>query len=348
MRDLEFRPITVLALAILLSVPAIGDEVWYAGVASLPGSNSTHWHTEVVLHNVTSAPQDVHLDLRARGVGTGAATGIITLAPGEVRALPDLYAELGAAPGAGVLRVQGLVLSWVRTFNREAAGTFGQNVPPVRLPQTVEPGEKRLFSATATRNLATGFRSNLLLLNLAESVATFTVRGCGASTSLEIPGRTYDQLNNLGSWLNCPDGAFVAEVEATGAWNAYVSTIDPITGDPTTQSGRLATGETEPGNRDPVIAMLAVNPEQFLVGQKTKLFGVFYDPDHERVSWSVRIMPTSTASGSIDGPTSGMDALVSGVWAHSTGHMRIEVKVTDGRGGVKIGYVDAVAATHVP
>jgi hypothetical protein len=198
----------------------------------------------------------------------------------------------------------------------------------------VPPGDKRRFQAVATRNVATGFRSNLLLQNLASEPVTFTIRGCGTSTSLEIAGNAYDQLNHLGSWLGCAAGPFVAEVEASGPWNGYVSTIDPFTGDPTTVPGIPVWTSGEPGNRAPIISMFVASPAEILANKEFDLHGAFYDPDQEPVTWSLRILPSSTSEGQFTGPTSGTGVLVSRVRVFNAGLIVVEVTVRDTKGGV--------------
>lgn len=334
MINLRFRPITLLVLAILFAVPAVAEEVWFAGVASQPGANATRWRSEVVLHNATATAQQVELELRARGSDTAGPTKTLSLAAGEVKGLPDLYTALGAPAGSGSLRVEGSVMTWVRTFNQGEEGTFGQDVPAVRFAAAVPPDEVRLFPATTSQNIETGFRSNLLLLNLGGTAATFTVRGCGATTSLPVPGGAYDQLNNLGQWLGCPNGPFVAEVEADGPWFGYVSTIDPSTGDPTTVSGMAPPTTGEPGNHPPVVALLTAEPSSLPNHQTAELRGVFYDPDQHAVSWTVRVAKSSTGGGQITGPVTGSGNLVTQVQARKPGLLVLEVTVNDGHGGV--------------
>jgi hypothetical protein len=339
-------PVIAVVLVTLGGGLAIAEEVWFAGVGSLPGSGSTRWRSEAVLHNPTDAAQEVQLELRARGLATSAASTSLTLAAGEVRHLPDLYQALGAGPGSGVLRVDGAVLTWVRTFNQGATGTFGQDVPPVRLADIVGTGQKRVFPASSSSNLQTGFRSNLLLLNMGGLAATFTMRGCGGSTSVEVAGGAYDQVNNLGSWLGCPNGVFILEVEASAPWAGYVSTVDPVTGDPTTVRGQPPPAPSVPGNHPPVVGSFAASPLELVKGEDVDLRGTFADPDGDPVSWSLRLDPGSTAKASLVGPTSGTGSLVSRVHTTDAGLLLVEVTVTDGRGGVTTAVAGARVLCH--
>lgn len=342
MRRLHTWPVLAIVPMVLLAASTTADEIWFAGVASLPGANNTRWRSEVVLYNPTTEEQNVRLELRPRGFGTISDALTLGLAASEVRRLSDLYAALGAGPGSGLLRVDGAVLAWVRTFNQGEPGTFGQDVPPVRVGDAVSTGEKRLVPAMMSRNTETGFRSNLLLLNLGGVPATFMVRGCGATHSLEIAGGAYEQLNNLGGWLGCPDGAFIATVEGSAPWYGYVSTIDPFTGDPTTVRAVAEPITGDPGNRAPVVHSFYANPAQLVVGGDIDLRGTFSDPDGDQVGWSLRIDPGATARAEIIGPTSGTGALVSKVRTVGAGMLLVQVTVTDGRGGVTTAVAGAV------
>lgn len=339
-------PVIAIALVTLGGSAAVAEEVWFAGVGSLPGSGSTRWRSEAVLHNPSDAVQVVQLELRARGFGIPAAGTSLTLAAGEVRHLPDLYQALGSGPGSGVLRVDGAALIWVRTFNQGTPGTFGQDVPPVRLADIVGTGQKRVFPASASSNLQTGFRSNLLLLNMGGQTATFTMRGCNGATSVEVAGGAYDQVNNLGSWLGCPNGVFMLEVEATAPWAGYVSTVDPVTGDPTTVRGQAPPAPGTPGNRPPVVGSFAASPLELVKGEDVDLRGTFTDPDGDPVSWSLRLDPGSTARATLVGPTSGTGNLVSKVHTTDAGLLLVEVTVTDGRGGVTTAVAGARVLCH--
>ncbi|MBP7799106.1 MAG: hypothetical protein KA072_10805 [Thermoanaerobaculaceae bacterium] len=343
MRSPYLRPTLVFTLLALTVGLTTAEEVWFVGVASWPGVNATRWRSEAVLYNATGAPQEVRLELRARGFGTTSASQTLSLAAGEVRRLPNLYAALGAPAGTGVLRLVGPALAWVRTFNQGESGTFGQDVPPVRMGDTVPAEEKRLFPASASTDLQAGFRSNLLLLNFGGQPATFTVRGCGAATSVEVAGGAYEQMNNLAGWLGCPDGPFVAEVESSAPWYGYVSTVDADTGDPTTVRGEPAPVSGQAGNCAPVVTSFTASPSEVVQGNDIDLVASFSDPDGDPVSWTLRIDPNATAKGYFVGPTSGTGALVSRVRTQLAGLMLVEVTASDDKGGI----TRAVAGANV-
>jgi hypothetical protein len=207
------------------------------GVASLAGQNQTAWRSSLTLHNPVAEARPVLLEISARDTGAVVASRQLDLTAGEVRELADLYAELGAPSGAGCLRVTGDVLVWVRTFNLGEAGTFGQDVVSSREGE-IGAGEEMLFPISTARNTASGFRSNLLLLNRESVPITVHLTVGAVSLDVPVPARTYVQLTNVGHELGLPAGTSVLRVRADGRWCGSVSTVDPTTGDPTTVRGQ--------------------------------------------------------------------------------------------------------------
>lgn len=210
------------------------------GVASAPGSNQTVWRSSATLVNPAAAAVPVKLEIVPRDGTAVVASRQMTLAAGELKTIPNLYQELSAPSGAGTLRVTGDALVWVRTFNQGEEGTFGQDL--VGSGEAVfAAGERVLFPLATATNLLTQFRSNLLLLNLESTPIDVTLQSGNASKVISLPGRTYRQLDQVGKQqLGLPAGTSLLEVRATGKWVGYVSTVDPVTGDPTTVRGQRA------------------------------------------------------------------------------------------------------------
>ena len=132
----------------------------------------------------------------------------------------------------------GDALAWVRTFNQGEKGTFGQDL--AGSGEVVFQADERVHFPIATAtNLETQFRSNLLLLNLESTPIDVTLQSGNATKVISLPGRTYRQLDQVGKQqLGLPAGTSMLTVHATGTWVGYVSTVDPITGDPTTVRGQ--------------------------------------------------------------------------------------------------------------
>ncbi|MCX7895422.1 MAG: hypothetical protein N2447_05665 [Thermoanaerobaculum sp.] len=212
------------------------EPVSFAGVARLEGANNTRWRSEVVLHNPGSESVLATLELRARDTGAQVVARSRNLSRGETWRIADLYGELGAPDGAGLLRVGG-PLAWVRTFNQGANGTFGQDIPAVTSLSSLPPGVVRVFPVTTPTNPNTDFRSNLLLLNFDPTPATCSVGTNSGTRDVAVAGGTYAQINGVGSWLSLAPGVSVISVTCDRNWAATVSTVDPVLGDPTTVRG---------------------------------------------------------------------------------------------------------------
>lgn len=211
--------------------------VLFPGVASVAGAQGTQWHSEAVLYNAGTAAKTVLLEILPKDGSSVAASTSLQLAAKEVRRIADLYAELHAASGSGLLRVTGDALAWVRTYNQGAAMTFGQDVPPVLPAGGVEAGEEVLFPISKPGDSKKEFRSNLILYNHGTAKLTCTVTSGTKSKTTDVPAGAYAQVNDVGTWLGLPAGWTGITVKGNGRWSGTVSTIDPYTGDPTTVIG---------------------------------------------------------------------------------------------------------------
>lgn len=210
----------------------------FPGVASLSGAGGTRWRSEVALFNPDTADRTARLELVPRGAATVTSSATLPIPSGQLVRVADLYAEMGAASGAGMLRLAGEALAWVRTFNdRGAGGTFGQDVPPTLPTGGYTAGADVLFPVATPANQATEFRSNLLLLNLEAAPVTFTLAAGSKSETRVVPGGTYTQIDKVGGVLQLPSGLSILKVQANGRWAGTVSSVDPVSGDPTTVRG---------------------------------------------------------------------------------------------------------------
>ena len=209
----------------------------FPAIASLPGTNGTEWRAEAVLANVTAADTTVLLELLPRDGSSVAATANVPLAAGQVFDIPDVYACLQAASGAGMLRVTGEALTWVKSYDQGTTATFGQDVPPVAPGAGYAAGVAIDFPISAPADIETDFRSNLAVVNLETSPITVTVASGTSSRTQDVSAGSYVQINDIGMWLGLSAGYTTVTVTGTGRWAGTVSTIDPGLGDPTTVIG---------------------------------------------------------------------------------------------------------------
>lgn len=236
MRPNPIALVFLLALAAAAAAPAETTLVTYPGVARLGGLNGTTWRTEAWLSNPSAGPREVTLGLVARGGGP-AVTQTLTLAPGEVKGVPDLHALLEAPDGAGTLSVAGEVQSWVRVFNDAQAGTFGMAVPGVRPADLFAASDTVLFPVHRPASVESEPRSNLLLYNPGQAVLTVSLAADAARHDVTVPPNAYIQITDVGSSLGLAPGTHLLRCTAPGAWYGYVATVDPRSGDPTPVAG---------------------------------------------------------------------------------------------------------------
>jgi autotransporter-associated beta strand protein len=218
--------------------------VLFPGVASQAGWNGTQWRSEVELYNPDTASEQVQLEIVARGGSAVAARGTRTVLAGQTLRIADLYAELGAPGGAGMLRVTGAVLAWARTYNLRSDGTLGQDLPRVAPAEAYSVGQVVYFPVATPATLASDFRSNLVLVNPGSAAITCTLTSGLHSQAWPVPAEAYVQVNNVGGSLGLGAGTAVMQVTGSGPWSGYVSTIDPSLGDPSTMAGLLEVGDT--------------------------------------------------------------------------------------------------------
>lgn len=246
---------TVTLLVIASAALAATDLVTYPGVAHLAGVGGTTWRTAATLSNPTTHSQQGVLTLVPRG-GGAAVTATVTLEPGEVRSVPDLYASLGAPDGAGSLTITGEVQSWVRVFNLGTGGTFGMAVPGVRDADLFATGETVLFPVTRPADPASEPRTNLLLFNPGQAALTVTLTSGDTTRDVTVPAHAYIQLTDLGTALGLGPGTHLLRCTGAGRWYGYAATVDPRSGDPTPATGLPADGG-EPTVTFPGVASLA-------------------------------------------------------------------------------------------
>jgi hypothetical protein len=239
--------VSTATLIVTVRTPAFtgGPEQLLPVVLDTVGAGGTHYTTELTLGSKAAVPVTVLLQYTA-SAGPGSGYARITLAPGELRVIPDAIAFLRASALAipndgsaqiGTLRVlfQGAsspsdVFVGGRTSTPGAGGTFG------------------LFytGAATTTTTATIFglqqnaaqRSNLALVNAGADPVTLRVQLQGPSgEALSSPadqtlaGFGWTQLNQPLLGLAASGRAIVTRVTGAGSFTAYGVLNDAVTSD---------------------------------------------------------------------------------------------------------------------
>jgi len=224
------------------AIPAMAaDPVRYDGVAKAGGLNDTSWLSDGQFYNPSSNQvASMKLSFIPRGASNPTNASTIPIPAGETLFIADILGRLSLGEGhVGSITVEGDVHSWMRTFNKDGDKTFGQSLPQADSTNRYSPENNVIFPFSAPQNTNQDFRSNLILTNLGTSAGTFTVTSGNLTREYSIPAGVYKQINDLGGDLGAAPGWDSCTVSATQPFNAYMSTVDPKTGDPATVEGLI-------------------------------------------------------------------------------------------------------------
>jgi len=220
------------------------DDHYIAAAAHLDGVNESVWRTDLDLANGGSQSAAVEVELlRADQANLEPERASVVLAPYSSVRYFDAVDTLFSTEGVGALRILAgseVVTSSSRTFNDEVDGTFGQGIPSQTAEDAVRYGQVgRLTGLSQSGSDSSGFRTNIGLLNLGAGSITVSVdlySGEGTfirsiTENLEAFEQTqingiYPEAIEVGYaevWTSTPGGAFLA----------YASVVDNISGDPT-------------------------------------------------------------------------------------------------------------------
>lgn len=100
-----------------------------------------------------------------------------------------------------------------------------------------------------------------------------------------------------------------------------------------TATSNVATLTVNAANSAPTIDSLIANPNPATIGDESLLTGTTSDIDGDTVTWTLSIDPSSTATGTFLGPTSGTGNISSRIECNSIGTLVIRCTATDGHGG---------------
>jgi hypothetical protein len=256
--NLTGDPIAITAVKLpAAESPDTGEPIYVVAAAHLGGIGGTNWRTDAEIHNLGDATAAFRIELLEHGVDNSSPSRAesYTLGAGQSLRLEDLLDSEFGFSGAAALRITptaGHVLVTSRTYNLLGAGnsaglpegaTFGQYIPGVTMNDAIHQGEEgRLIQLSHTPGGASGFRTNLVLVNATVKQIEVEVGLYGSDgTLLGTTTRTlapyeYRQLNavfELVTGAAVADGyAVVRTTTAGGAVFALASVVDNLTGDP--------------------------------------------------------------------------------------------------------------------
>jgi hypothetical protein len=233
------------------------DQYLYVPTAAhLTGHNNVNWRTNVELQNPGSAQARYSIALLARNEdNTNPGRADFTLDPGRSVRYTDILQTVFGFAGAAALcivQVEGTVVATSRTYADSGSGTYGAFVPAVARANAIALGEDgRLIGLSHDPSLATGFRTNIGLVNANEYPLTVkasfyladgTLLGTASYDLRPFEFRQSDGAFEQFTGDPVEDGYVVAwmttsaggqALNATAKFLAYAAVIDNLTGDPT-------------------------------------------------------------------------------------------------------------------
>ena len=230
----------LVASATTLIIPASGTG---------PGVNDSHWQTELTLHNTSAST--IAATLTFHDALGAAGTSTVTVAPRATIAIADVVASrFGRDSATGAIEItfdsafaQKLTVA-SRTFNKSAAGEFGQDIPAVDQATAPAAGDIIVLSGPSSTT-DSRFNFGVYALNAA-SVQWDLVRADGsvaATKEVAYASGSQTQYNDgIFTLLNLAsqDNDTVQAVVTKGRALAYGSVINNASGDPTYVPGILA------------------------------------------------------------------------------------------------------------
>jgi hypothetical protein len=218
-----------------------------------PGSNDSHWQTELTLHNTSVSTITASLIFHDNFGVAGSTT--VDVAPRATVTIADIVASrFGRSTATGAIEVvfdsafaQKLTVS-SRTFNKSANGEFGQDIPAVDLGVDLagapDTGSIIVLSGPSSTAQA-HFNFGVYAINAA-TVQWELIRADGTvAATKEVPYLSGEQIqygNGIATlFANTPaDNDTVHAIVTSGRALAYGSIVNEGSGDPTYVPGVLA------------------------------------------------------------------------------------------------------------
>jgi hypothetical protein len=214
-----------------------------------PGVNDSHWATELTLHNTSASA--ITATLTFHDIAGAAGTSTISVAPRATVSVADVVAtRFGRDAATGAIDVtfdsafaRKLTVS-SRTFNKSAAGEFGQDIPAVDLSSVPAGGDVVVLSGPSNANDAR-FNFGIYAVE-SSSIKWDLVRAdgsVGASKEVSYAAGTQVQYNfGISSLFNTSsaDNDTVQATVTSGRALPYGSVVNNVSGDPTYVPALLA------------------------------------------------------------------------------------------------------------
>ncbi|HEV7428738.1 MAG TPA: hypothetical protein VGQ46_20470 [Thermoanaerobaculia bacterium] len=250
---MKITRILATAFAALLPLAAGATTLVIPASGTGAGANDSHWQTELTLHNTSASA--ISATLTFHDMLGSAGTSTVTVAPRATVAIADVVAtRFGRTTATGAIEVgfdsafaQKLTVS-SRTFNKSAAGEFGQDIPAVDQSSIPAAGSIVVLSGPSS---ATDARFNFgVYADSASTIQWDLVRADGtvaASRQISYAAGTQVQYNSGVSALfnaSAADNDTVQANVTSGRAVPYGSVVNNASGDPTYVPALLARADS--------------------------------------------------------------------------------------------------------
>jgi hypothetical protein len=238
----SFRMLSSTIASILVAGAATAATLVIPASGTGPGANNSHWATDVTLHNSGVRPIAATITFHDQNGAAGKITE--TIAPHGTESIADIVKSRFAkesATGALVIDVEDLLAGRLavtsRTYNRSEQGDLGQDIPAIKIADSLSIGDTGVIIAPST---VENFRFNFGVYALeASSIHWQVLRADGtvaAQRDVDYAAGEQQQYNSgvklfLGADPQANDVVYA--VIRSGRALVYGSAIDQGTGDPT-------------------------------------------------------------------------------------------------------------------
>lgn len=246
---MNVKRILITIMATILPLTAGATTLIIPASGTGPGSNGSHWQTELTLHNTSASTITATLTFHDTAGAGGTAT--VDVAPRATAAIADVVASrFGRSSATGAIEVtfdsafaQKLTVS-SRTFNKSSSGEFGQDIPAVDATSVPDAGSIVVLSGPSSATDA-HFNFGVYAVSAA-TVQWELLRADGtiaASKEVSYAAGSQSQYGNGVETLfasAAQDNDTVHAIVTNGRALAYGSVVNNASGDPTYVPGILA------------------------------------------------------------------------------------------------------------
>ena len=252
----------------------VGEALLVTATAHLAGDQGTNWRSDLEIHNLSEAPGVVDVLVFRHGADNSTPSGTtLNVGPGETVRLDDVLDTSFGVEGAAALVLvpsAGRIMATSRTYNLlgpgnelglTAGATFGQYIPAVRFGEAIRHGEQgRLIQLSHSFSSSRGTRTNIGLVNATDADLTVRIElynesgvQLGRVERVLMPYE-YEQVNRIFERVtgdDVADGyAVLTSPTEGGAFFAYASVVDNLTGDPVAITAQQLPNVVPPGAGD--------------------------------------------------------------------------------------------------